>query len=70
MMLPPIGLLAVYNYYKSGFVDLKFSMILALAFIIGGYFGSKLAIGLSPSTVKRIFGIFIILVGFKMIFDK
>ncbi len=70
MMLPPIGLLAVYNYHKSGYVDLKVSMLLALAFVIGGYFGSKFAIGLSPSAVKRIFGVFIILVGFKMIFGK
>ena len=70
MMLPPIGLLAVYNYYKGGFVDIKISMILAIAFIIGGYFGSKFAISLHPDTVKKIFGVIIILVGVKLIFWK
>lgn len=70
MMLPPIGLLAVYNYYKEGFVDIKISMILAIAFIIGGYFGSKVAIGLHPDTVKRIFGVIIIIVGIKLVFWK
>src|ERR1035437_8900731 len=44
MMLPPIGLLAVYNYYKVGHVDFKVSIILAIAFILGSFFGSKLAI--------------------------
>ncbi len=70
MMLPPIGLLAVYNYYRSGFVDFKYAAILAIAFIIGGFFGSKIAIALPAETVKKIFGVFIILVGVKLIFGK
>ena len=70
MMLPPIGILAVYNYYKSGFVDFKIAGILCLSFIIGSFFGSKIAISLPADTVKRIFGVIIILVGIKMILGK
>ena len=70
MMLPPIGLLAVINYYKVGHVDFKVSIILAITFILGSYFGSKLAISLSAETIKKAFGIIIILVGIKMIFGK
>ena len=70
MMLPPIGLLAVINYYKVGHVDFKVSIILAITFILGSYFGSKLAISMSAETIKKAFGIIIILVGIKMILGK
>ena len=70
MMLPPIGVLAVYNYYKGGYVDFKVAGILCLSFIIGSFFGSKIAISLSADTVKRVFGVIIILVGIKMILGK
>lgn len=70
MMLPPIGVLAVYNYYKDGYVDFKIAGILCISFIIGSFFGSKVAISLPADTVKKIFGFIIIIVGIKMIFGK
>ena len=70
MMLPPIGILAVYNYYKGGYVDFKIAGILCISFILGSFFGSKIAIALPADTVKKIFGAIIILVGLKMIFGK
>ena len=70
MMLPPIGILGVMNYYKAGHVDLKISMILAVTFILGSYFGSKFAISLSADVIKKVFGVLIILVGIKMILGK
>ena len=70
MMLPPIGILGVYNYYKAGHVDLKISMILAVTFILGSYFGSKFAISLSADVIKKVFGVIIILIGIKMILNK
>jgi uncharacterized protein len=70
VMLPPIGILAAYNYYKAGHVDIKFALILAGAFLIGSYFGSKLALNLPQVTLKRIFGILLILVAAKMLFSK
>ena len=39
MMLPPIGIMAVYNYHKQGAVDFKVAMILCASFIIGSFFG-------------------------------
>ena len=70
MMLPPIGALAVYNYYKAGEVDFKVAAILCISFIIGSFFGSKIAISISPYQLKKIFGVIIILLGFKMLFWK
>jgi len=70
MMLPPIGAIAVYNYYKAGEVDFKVAAILCLSFIAGSYFGSKIAIRLSPELLKKAFGIIIILVGIKLVIWK
>ena len=70
MMLPPIGILAAYNYYKAGHVDIKIALILATAFIAGSYFGSKLAIRLPQEVMKKFFAVFLILVAIKMLFWK
>src|SRR5438270_11012376 len=43
LLLLPIGILAVVNYYNKGLIDVKVVGIMAIAFIIGGFFGSKIA---------------------------
>ena len=70
MMLAPIGILAVVNYYKSGYVNFKFAIILMAAFVLGGYFGSLFAINLSDLWLKRIFGVLMMVVGVKMVLGK
>ncbi len=70
VMLPPIGIIAAYNYWKAGQVNLKFALILAVAFLIGSYFGSKLALNLPQPVLKKIFGILLLLVAAKMLFSK
>ncbi len=67
MMLPPIAILAVMNYYKAGEVNFKYGMILAGAFVIGGYIGSKLSLKLDPEKVKFIFGIFMLFVAIRIL---
>ena len=69
LMLPPIGILAVMNYYRAGQVNIGYGIVIAIAFVIGGYFGSKLALKLSPSVVKLIFGVLMLYISFKMIFS-
>jgi len=69
-MLPPIGILAAYNYYKNGYVNLKFALILVIVFVIGGYIGSLISINIPDKLLKKVFGVFILLVGIKMIFGK
>ena len=70
MMLGPVGLLAVINYYKSGYVNVKFALILILAFVLGSYFGSKLAIHLEGRILRQAFGILTVIMGVKLIFGK
>ena len=70
MMLPPIGILAVMNYAKTGNINWKYALILAIVFIVGGYIGSKLTLSLSPHIVKKIFGVLMLIAAFKLIFSK
>lgn len=70
VMLPPIGVLAAYNYWKAGEANLKYAMIIAAAFIIGGYIGSKFALNIPVITLRRIFAIALILIALNMLFKK
>ena len=69
-MLPPIGILAAMNYYKEGFVKWEYAAVIALTFIVGGYFGSKLAISLPDQTVRKVFGVIMLIGAIKLIFSK
>ncbi|MFO8023179.1 MAG: sulfite exporter TauE/SafE family protein [Perlabentimonas sp.] len=66
----PVALLGAYNYYKVGHVNVKYVLILALAFLVGSYLGSLMSINLPEKILKKVFGIAILLLSLKMIFDK
>lgn len=70
LMLPPIGLLGFYNYYKSGNTNLTAAAIIAVAFILGAYFGSKLSISLDQRVVKKVFGGIMLLASLKLLIGK
>jgi len=71
LILLPVGILGVLQYYKQGHIDVKVVGILAIGFIIGGYLGSRIALNLSQETVKKIFAGLMIIIAIKMLFfDK
>jgi uncharacterized protein len=70
LMLPPIGILAVMNYYKAGQINWGYGLIIASTFIIGAYLGSKLSLRLNANIVKLIFGIFMLYVSVRMIYTS
>jgi uncharacterized membrane protein YfcA len=71
LLLLPVGILAVINYYNKGNVDVKVVAIMSVAFIAGGWLGSKLALRLPEDTVKKIFAVFLFYSAFKLLgWDK
>ncbi|MEO8768925.1 MAG: sulfite exporter TauE/SafE family protein [Ferruginibacter sp.] len=71
ILLLPIGLLGVIQFYKQGYIDMRVVLVISLAFFFGSYFGSKIALSLSQEAVKKIFAILMIVIAFKMLFlDK
>lgn len=71
LLVLPVAFMAVINYYKNGYVDFKAVGLLAVGFVVGSYFGSKMALSMPQLTLKRIFAVFMILIALKMLFlDK
>lgn len=66
LLLLPVGILAVLNYYKQGHIDVLVVAIMAVAFVIGGWLGSKWALSLPEVTVKRIFAVILFYSAIKM----
>lgn len=68
ILLLPVGLLAVMQFYKAGHIDLRAVGVVALAFLVGGYFGSKIALSIPQEMVKKIFAILLIVIAVRMLF--
>jgi uncharacterized membrane protein YfcA len=70
VMLPPISIFAAMNYLKEGYVNMKFALLLIAAFVIGSYFGSKIALNVPQEALKKVFGVLLLAVAAKMLFSK
>ena len=68
-LLLPVGAFAVWNYWQAGKIgtDHFYSGLwLALGIAIGAFFGSKIAMGMSPATLRKIFAGFMVLAAGRM----
>ncbi len=70
VMLPPIGLLAAYNYYKAGALNWKYALIISAAFLAGGYFGSKIALNIPQVVLKKVLAVILALIAIKLFWTK
>ena len=61
ILLPPIGLSALREYWKNGQVDLSAGIYCAVGFLLGGYVGGRIAVPLPSQDLRGIFGCFLIL---------
>lgn len=67
LLLLPVGIFAVINYYNKGYIDIKVVAIMSIAFIAGGWLGSKLALQLSQEALRKIFAVVLIYTAFRML---
>jgi len=70
VMMVPVFVLAVWRYYQAGNVNVQMALFIAMGFVIGAFIGAHLIQGVPAPMVKRMFGIFMILLGIKMVFFK
>ena len=61
ILLPPIGLGALRQYWKDGQVDVRAGILCAFGFLLGGYGGGKIAVPMPSSMLQGIFGAFLML---------
>ena len=67
LLVPPIGILAAYAYYKAGSVDIKAAAIIIAGFVIGSFISAHYASHFNDVDLARIFGVFLLVVAIKMI---
>ncbi|BAY30293.1 hypothetical protein NIES2107_21370 [Nostoc carneum NIES-2107] len=70
LLVPPIDILAAWTYYKQGYVDIRTAALLCVGFLLGGWLGAKIGIGLSNVVVARIFGVLLLLSAIKVMFTN
>ena len=69
-LIPPIGIFAATTLYKQGFGDINAAMYMALLFTIASFFSAKLTIKVDTDILSKIFGIFTIICGLYIFFNK
>ena len=67
VLLPPVGIAAVLEYYHHDNVDLSAALIIAVAAILGAWLGSLFANRLSGPVLRLTFGVFVVIMGVYLI---
>jgi uncharacterized protein len=70
LLIPPIGILGAYTYYKQGYVNLHIAGFVCIGFIVGSYIGAKVATDFTNAVLEKVFGVALLLIAIKMLFTK
>lgn len=68
VLLPPIGLAAVIEYYRHGNVDVRAAVILATTMFLGAWLGARFANQITGPQLRLAFGVFVFGIGIYLIF--
>jgi len=69
-LLAPIGVLAFWQYYKAGDVDVTAAIVIAAGFLVGGYFGGVGAQHIPEVALRRVFGVLLLIVSGKLLLGR
>jgi uncharacterized membrane protein YfcA len=64
----PVVFFGMWQYYKNGHIDFRVVGLIALGFLVGGFFGGKIANKISDDLLKKIFAVILLLIGIKILF--
>ena len=66
-LIPPVGLLGAIEYYRNGFINIRYAALIALGLFLGAYFGAKIMIGLPSHAIRRLYAGFLIVIAARML---
>ncbi|RBP46620.1 sulfite exporter TauE/SafE family protein [Garciella nitratireducens] len=66
----PLSIVAIITHLKNKNINIKIALYLIIPGLIGALLGSTLAISLSTNYLKKIFSIFLFIMGFYQLFCK
>jgi uncharacterized protein len=71
LTLPVVIVASIFYYYQCKRmgtpIDLKVVGLLAAGFLVGGFFGSKIALAIDQNLLKKIFAIILFYTAFKLL---
>jgi len=67
----PIGILGAAVYYRNGNVNIKYAVLIAVGLVVGNFFGALFANQpfISSETMKKLYGIFLLLLGARYLIN-
>ncbi|BCL36596.1 sulfite exporter TauE/SafE family protein [Nostoc sp. MS1] len=68
----PIGLLGAAVYYRSGNINFKYALLIAVGLLVGNLFGAIFANQpfITSETMKKLYGLFLLVIGFRYLFFR
>ncbi|MFB3779135.1 MAG: sulfite exporter TauE/SafE family protein [Bryobacteraceae bacterium] len=66
-LIPPVGLLGAAEYYRNGFINIRYAGLVALGLFVGAYFGARIMVTLPPELIRRLYGIFLLVIAARML---
>jgi uncharacterized membrane protein YfcA len=66
-LIPPVGLLGAAEYYRNGFINVRYAALIALGLFIGAYFGARIMVSLPPHVIRRAYGVFLLAIAARML---
>jgi uncharacterized protein len=66
-LIPPVGLLGAAEYYRSGYINIKYAALIAVGLFIGAYFGARIVIAMPDALIRRIYAIFLLVIAGRML---
>ena len=66
-LIPPVGLLGAAEYYRNGYINLRWAALIAVGLFLGAYFGARIMIGLPPVLIRRLYAAFLFVIATRML---
>ena len=67
-LIPPVGLLGAIEYYKAGYINVRYAGLIALGLLIGAFFGARIMLGMPPELARRLYGALLAVIAVRMLF--
>lgn len=69
-LIPPVGLLGAVEYYRHGYINIRYAALLAIGLFAGAWFGARIVMPLPPHIIRRIYGAFLAVMAARMLMGK
>lgn len=69
ILLPPVGIAAVWEYYRNDNVNFKAALTIAVMVVLGSWLGARGANQLDAQVMKVLYGFFLMFLGIYMVYD-